>query len=290
MSAKEEGPDDWKGLLKSDAEIDEEEETTDEFDYEVKSIRMSPKSVFYTNFQSIYEDTYPAKWNDELVRLLIGLYSNPGETILDPMCGSGTAPLIACQMGRNAVGQDINPEAIRITTEKYENLKGRSHPKFCGGLTVYKEDSRKAIYLPPEYQCAQYELVVFSPPFGVKAIVGTKKQYSNEEGDITNAASYEEWRAGMKAIMKNCFGVLRPGRLMIVEIRPRSANGHDMPMDLWIQNDALEIGFERWTRFVEIYDPWRMYTTKDKENNFPKPFPGHADLLIFKRPTQAKLI
>lgn len=78
-------------------------------------------------------------------------------------------------------------------------------------------------------------------------------------------------------------------RLMIIEIRPRSVEGHDMPMELWIQNDAMEIGFERWSRIISVVDPWRMYTVKDKENGFVKPFPGHCDLLMMKKPMNEKL-
>jgi hypothetical protein len=84
------------------------------------------------------------------------------------------------------------------------------------------------------------------------------------------------------------YDALMPGRLMIVEIRPRSVDGHDQPMDLWIQNDALEIGFVRWFKMVEVVDPWRMYSVKDKDNGMMKPYVGHCDLLIFKKTMQCK--
>lgn len=245
------------------------------FDYKVEEFHKSPKSVFYGNQQSIYSDTYPAKFNDELVRMLVGLYSNEGEWVVDPMCGSGTVPLLAYQLGRYGYGQDINPKAIEICKTK--------NPDMNNGLCRFRHgDSKEGILFDALEEKAG--LILTSPPFGIKAIVGTKKQYSKETHDITNAPDYRAWRSGLKAIMQHCYDILMPGRLMIMEIRPRSVDGHDQPMDLWIQNDALEIGFVRWSRIIETVDPWRMYSVKDRDNQMYKPYPGHADILLLKKP------
>ena len=40
------------------------------------------------------------------VEFLIGQYSNQGETVLDPFCGTGTVPCTAYQLGRNGIGID----------------------------------------------------------------------------------------------------------------------------------------------------------------------------------------
>lgn len=263
--------------------FDNQEE--DAFNYEVKEFRKSPKSVFFVNMESVYSDSYPAKFNAELVRLLISLYSNKKDIVFDPMCGSGTVPLIAGMLGRYGIGLDVNPKAITVCKDKLEDAKMNCKIEPQIQVEFGEHDSHN----PFPIGKAKAGLIVTSPPFGVKAIVGTKKQYSNESADITNAASYDDWRKGLKAILKNCFDVLMPGRLMIVEIRPRSVEGHDQPMDLWIQNDAIELGFVRWSRIIEVTDPWRMYTVKDKENEFAKPYPGHSDLLLFKKPLNSRL-
>ena len=44
--------------------------------------------------------------------------SNPGDTILDPFVGSGTALRVCQQTGRNGIGIDINPEYIEMTRER----------------------------------------------------------------------------------------------------------------------------------------------------------------------------
>ena len=44
-------------------------------------------------------------------REVVGAFSQPGETVLDPFCGRGTAPYVAMVSGRGAVGCDLNPVA-----------------------------------------------------------------------------------------------------------------------------------------------------------------------------------
>jgi DNA modification methylase len=61
---------------------------------------------------------FPAKFFPELPRYLIDHYSKKGETVLDPMCGSGTVVLEAYLRIRAAVGIDIDPMARLITKVK----------------------------------------------------------------------------------------------------------------------------------------------------------------------------
>lgn len=61
---------------------------------------------------------YPAKFIPQLPNFIIKKYSNCGDTVLDPFCGSGTALLESILMGRNAVGVDINPIALLISKIK----------------------------------------------------------------------------------------------------------------------------------------------------------------------------
>lgn len=44
--------------------------------------------------------------------------SNPGDTVLDPFVGSGTALRICQQTGRYGIGIDINPDYIEMTKER----------------------------------------------------------------------------------------------------------------------------------------------------------------------------
>jgi DNA modification methylase len=65
---------------------------------------------------------YAAKCPPQLVKYGLRHYSEPGETILDPMVGSGTTLVEARLMGRHAIGYDIDPLARLIAQVKSREL------------------------------------------------------------------------------------------------------------------------------------------------------------------------
>lgn len=79
---------------------------------------------------------YPARMVPQIARRLIQEYSEAGDIVLDPMCGSGTVLTEARLAGRNSIGFDINPHALLIS-------KVKSHPiapeKLRAALDAIKE-------------------------------------------------------------------------------------------------------------------------------------------------------
>lgn len=69
---------------------------------------------------------YPTQKPLELLTVLVGAFSPPGGTVLDPCCGSGTTIEAAARLGRNAIGIDLNARAVEIVTRR---LMTRG---FCG--------------------------------------------------------------------------------------------------------------------------------------------------------------
>lgn len=61
---------------------------------------------------------YVGKLKSGMVRVLIDLYSKPGEVVLDPFCGSGVVPLECVLKGRHAIANDLSPYAYVITRGK----------------------------------------------------------------------------------------------------------------------------------------------------------------------------
>jgi SAM-dependent methyltransferase len=60
-----------------------------------------------------------------LMRALVRDYSRPGDTILDPCCGGGTTGVAAIEAGRNFIGADIDPEAVRVSRERCEKAEAQ---------------------------------------------------------------------------------------------------------------------------------------------------------------------
>lgn len=63
---------------------------------------------------------YVGKLKSGMARVLLELYSKPGDTVLDPFCGSGVVPLESVLLGRRAWANDLNPYAYVLTRGKLE--------------------------------------------------------------------------------------------------------------------------------------------------------------------------
>ena len=61
---------------------------------------------------------YPAEKPAEVAEVLIRQSSEPGEVVVDPFMGSGSVGVAAARLGRRFLGNDLNPEAVRITAER----------------------------------------------------------------------------------------------------------------------------------------------------------------------------
>lgn len=65
---------------------------------------------------------FPAKFPPQLPGLFIEELTDGGDTVLDPMLGSGTTLVEAARLGRNAIGCDIDPLARLIAAAKLAPL------------------------------------------------------------------------------------------------------------------------------------------------------------------------
>lgn len=63
---------------------------------------------------------HPAPFPLELPRRLIKLYSFYGDTVLDPFAGTGTTMKAAIELGRKAVGVELNPDYIHLIKSKVD--------------------------------------------------------------------------------------------------------------------------------------------------------------------------
>ncbi len=63
---------------------------------------------------------HPATFPDKLAEDLILCFSEPGEIVLDPMCGSGTTCVMAREHYRNFIGIEISEEYCQIARKRLE--------------------------------------------------------------------------------------------------------------------------------------------------------------------------
>lgn len=91
---------------------------------------------------------YPAKFFPELPRWAIRKYSAEGETVLDPMAGSGTTNLESLLNRRNSVAVDVDPFARLLakvkTTPLDADVLERAYDAIAGTLDDFKKHGQPA--------------------------------------------------------------------------------------------------------------------------------------------------
>ena len=68
-------------------------------------------------------DYHPCQLPEALMERIIRLSTNPGDIVLDALCGTGTTPMTAFRLGRRYVAIDIDENYVRITKEKLAEVK-----------------------------------------------------------------------------------------------------------------------------------------------------------------------
>lgn len=86
-----------------------------------------PENLDLENWDFIGEETqyflhklhpYPARFIPQIPKRAISRWSEQGDTVLDPFCGSGTTLLECAFAGRNSIGVDNNEVAILVSKAK----------------------------------------------------------------------------------------------------------------------------------------------------------------------------
>jgi SAM-dependent methyltransferase len=78
-------------------------------------VRLVPAVVSSPKTSSAYQaHSYPTKIPPEAIRPFIEACSKPGDTILDPFCGSGMTGVAARLAGRAAILSDLSPGAVHL--------------------------------------------------------------------------------------------------------------------------------------------------------------------------------
>ena len=102
---------------------------------------------------------HPAKMLLGLQIYLIEHYTKTGDTILDPMAGSGTI-LMACTLGRNVVCVELEKKFVDMQKANWQKIKTLGPMMFCrmGEATILQGDARNLNGLLADN-------ILFSPPY-----------------------------------------------------------------------------------------------------------------------------
>lgn len=171
----------------------------------------------------------------EIPRNLILKYSKSGETILDPMCGSGTT-LIECKLlERNGIGVDINYEYVMLTRDRLSFDSDSQNTNNKTWQRTFVGDARNLNLIHNE----SIDLIITHPPYA--NIV----PYSNGgvNGDLSKIGNISKYLEEMKMVALECFRVLKPNRYCCILIGDTRRHGHYVPIAFEVMQVFLNTGF-----------------------------------------------
>ncbi len=87
---------------------------------------------------------FPAKFHPPVVRQLIRAYTQEGDYVLDPFCGSGTLMVEASTLGRHSVGIDVDPLSVFVSRVKVHALRQSSLETSAAQLESHLEELQRS--------------------------------------------------------------------------------------------------------------------------------------------------
>jgi SAM-dependent methyltransferase len=199
----------------------------------------------------------------ELARRAISAYSEPGQLVVDPMCGIGTTLVEAIHLDRDALGVELERRWASLATA---NLARARDQGARGRAGVVAGDARQLPRLltgagrrvlrssgtPPERTAGDnvarvgagsVDLILTSPPYGRDIQLIDKPAWigggslgatdarndSSDPGNFGHARG-EPYRAAMAEVYEACAAALRPGGFLVVVTENLRAGGalHDL--------------------------------------------------------------
>ena len=126
--------------------------------------------------QMVHISGYPTEKNSGLLRRIIEASSNPGDLVLDCFAGSGTALVVADLLGRDWIGVDNSPEALRTMLHRFQHgtqpmgdFVGKRTPKRDGVGPLFATDLPEGKSSPP-HRIMDFTLLAEAgaepPPYG----------------------------------------------------------------------------------------------------------------------------
>ncbi|WXG44707.1 MAG: site-specific DNA-methyltransferase [Promethearchaeati archaeon SRVP18_Atabeyarchaeia-1] len=89
--------------------------------YADEFLKKGKKMQDVWNFKDPQFPSYPTEKNLDMLKLIIGTSSNPGDIVLDAYCGSGSSILAAEELGRRWIGIDNSSPSIVTATRRLLN-------------------------------------------------------------------------------------------------------------------------------------------------------------------------
>ena len=207
---------------------------------------------------------HPAKYPETMAQEFIEFFTKQGETVLDPMAGTGSTLIAALRAGRNSYGIELNPKYADIAKHLIDQERKSLGPSTPFGHDVEKLKSEIVngdATLAINYQLPLFDYILTSPPYWdmlhATGAGGQKKRrdaddldvvYSEDPHDLGNIHGYEEFVEKLVGIYRGLKSLIREKANLTIIVKNVKKGGKIYPL-AW--DIARELG--------------KTYTLKDEK-------------------------
>jgi DNA modification methylase len=201
---------------------------------------------------------HPAKFPETMAQEFIEFFTKKGQTILDPMAGTGSTLVAALRAGRNSYGIELNTKYAGIARHIIAEERASLGQQVEGLKSeVIHADATRALDL----RLPTFDYVLTSPPYWdmlrAKGAHTQKKRraasdldvfYSDDPNDLGNMDNYEAFLAKLVNIYARLKPLLREKAYLTIIVKNVKKGGRIYPL-------AWDLGREL----------GRTYTLKDEK-------------------------
>ena len=202
---------------------------------------------------------HPARMLPATARRIITTYTNPGDLVVDPMCGIGTTLVEAMHLRRSAIGVEYEPRWADLARA---NVCDADAAGASGDAHVITGDARHVLDLVNEETHGRVALIVTSPPYGASVhgqvtaraghgIAKSDDRYSHDKANLAHVGT-DALLGGFRQILAGCATLLRPGGVVAVTARPWREDGLLVDLPAAILRLGDDVGLLPYERLVAL--------------------------------------
>jgi DNA modification methylase len=196
---------------------------------------------------------HPAKFPESLAQEFIEFFTKPGQVVLDPMAGTGSALEAALRCGRHSFGIELNPAYVQIAQQVVASVREElGEPAGSLRAELVAGDAARAVELLTPLSLPPVDYVLTSPPYWnmlhARGAETQKKRrgsqeldtvYSDDPNDLGNLTDYQEFIERLAAIYRDLQPLLRRGAYLTIIVKNVKKGGKIYPL-AWDLARSLE--------------------------------------------------
>ncbi|HWY90772.1 MAG TPA: DNA methyltransferase [Solirubrobacteraceae bacterium] len=258
---------------------------------------------------------HPGKMLPALARRAIETYSDPGDLVLDPMCGIGTTLVEAIHLHRRALGLELEPRWAKLARA---NIHHARHHGAREPARVIEGDAQNLTRLLAGHTRRAagggVDLILTSPPYACQVADVAKENLRSGLGPIRrdDTTNYSPDRANlgharggaylaaMAGVYHACAAVLKPGGYLVLATKDMRSGGALRNLSGETITLCEETGLHYWQRIIALLATVRdaeivmrpsfwqtLQVRKARARGDRTHVVAHEDVLVFRKPAAA---